>query len=224
MSPASFHKYRTVNQSNAAFGLAELLIALVCVLVLFLLIYPTIPREKGRSPRVKCTSSLKQLSLAFELWAQDHQNRFPMELPESEGGTREAALAGKLLPNLLIISNQLQSPTPLICPGDKARKPAKTFATVTTLNVSYFLNANAALTNQQHILAGDRNLALAGSILGPGLSDLTDSYAVSWTKGSESHDHAGNVALVDGSAHQVTTRGLRSLLTLGGSTNRFIIP
>jgi prepilin-type processing-associated H-X9-DG protein len=38
------------------------------------------------------------------------------------------------------------------------------------------------------------------------------------------HDGEGNVALVDGSAHQVTTHGLRSLLTATGPTNRLIIP
>ena len=202
----------------------EFLIVLVCALVLLLLIGPSMQRKKGMSPRVQCVNGLKQLSLAFNLWAHDHQNRFPMEVSQSEGGTREAALAGNLLPNLSIISNELQSPSVLICPGDKQRKPAKTFAALTTVSISYFLNADAVLTNHYYLLAGDRNLASAGSPIGSGFMELTDPYALSWTKGSDSHDHGGNVALVDGSAHQVTTKGLRDLLTAGGPTNRLIIP
>lgn len=145
-----------------------------------------------------------------------------MELSESDGGTREAALAGKLLPSLLIISNELRTPTVLICPGDNKRKPAPTFASLATINVSYLLNVDAALTNQNHIVAGDQNLALAGLPVKSGLLEITNSKDLSWTKGS--HDHGGNVALVDGSAHQITTKGLRDLLVLGEPTNRLIIP
>jgi len=218
-------KCRPQDRRSAAFTVAELLLVFAIVVIVTILAFLAKPggcRLKEKGSRVKCTSCLKQLALAYNLWAEEHQGRFPMELSESEGGTREAALAGKLLPNLLIISNELRTPALLICPSDKKRKPATTFASLTTVNVSYFLNAHVALTNQNHIVAGDRNLALAGWPVTSGLLEITNSNALSWTKGS--HDYAGNVALVDGSAHQVTSKGLRDLLLLGGATNRLIIP
>jgi competence protein ComGC len=217
-------KCRMVNQRNAAFGLTEFLIAIVCALVLVLLILPSIPREKEQSPRVKCTINLKQVALSYALWSQDNEQGFPMETPASKGGIRELALAGDLLSTVRIASNQMRTTSILLCPAEKKRKVAETFASLTTANISYFINVDAALTNQNHILAGDRNLALGGIPVRSGFLELTDPYTLSWTKGSESHDHAGNVALVDGSAHQVTTKGFRDLLTLGGPTNRLIIP
>jgi hypothetical protein len=169
-------------------------------------------------------SNLKQIALGFALWSQDHQNHFPMELPASEGGTREASMAGNAVPSFVIISNGMRTSTLLICPVDKKRKPAKDFANVATANISYFLNADAAFTNrnQNQIIAGDRNLSLARVSVKPGLLEITNPDALDWTSGH--HPHGGNVALVDGSAHQVTTKNLRDILIWSGPTNRLIIP
>jgi len=214
----------TINQRNAAFTSVEFFIVLVSACVLFWLVTSALPRRGcgAKGSRVKCTGSLKQVALAFNLWAQDNETGLPMEVFDSRGGTREAALAGQLLPNLLIISNQLRTPSILLCPEDKKRKPAITFSNLTTLNVSYFVNIDAALTNQNHIIAGDRNLAIAGSPVKPGFLHITNAADVQWANWL--HDGGGNVALVDGSAHQVTSKGLRDLLTLCGPTNRLIIP
>jgi hypothetical protein len=214
-------KCRTTGQRNAAFTWIEFLLVLVIVSVLVALILPMFARARvGRSR--PCTSHLKQVVLAFHIWAQDYETGFPMEVSESKGGTRQAALAGKLLPNLTIISNQLRTPMTLVCSSDGKRKPAQTFTDLTALNVSYFLNPDAAFANQNHIIAGDRNLALASSRVRSGHLRITNVNELQWTNWL--HAHGGNVALVDGSAHQVTTHGLRSLLTATGPTNRFIIP
>src|SRR5687768_11883844 len=87
------------SQKNPAFTLIELLVVLASVTVLLLSINFAIGRTIGK--RDPCTSNLKQLALAFSLWAHDHQNHFPTELPSSEGGTREAALEGNSLPTFL---------------------------------------------------------------------------------------------------------------------------
>jgi type II secretory pathway pseudopilin PulG len=214
-------KCRTTDQKDAAFTLIEFL--LVIVIVLVALILPMFARARVKTSRGLCTSNLKQAALAFQLWVQDYGPGFPMEVSESKGGTRQAALAGKLLPNLTILSNQMPTPSTLICPGDKKRKPAQTFTDLTALNVSYFLNPDAAFTNQNHIIAGDRNLALAASRVRSGLLHITTNVnELQWTNWL--HAHGGNVALVDGSAHQITTHGLRSLLTATGPTTRLIIP
>jgi len=216
-------KFRIIPQRNAAFTSIEFFIVLVSFVILFLLaLFNAATSCKDKGTRVKCTNNLKQLALAFNLWTQDYETGFPMEVSEAKGGTRQAALAGQLLPNLLIISNQLRTPSILLCPEDKKRKPAITFSNLTTLNVSYFVNIDAALTNQNHIIAGDRNLAIAGSPVKPGFLHITNAADVQWANWL--HDGGGNVALVDGSAHQVTSKGLRDLLTLCGPTNRLIIP
>jgi prepilin-type N-terminal cleavage/methylation domain-containing protein len=214
-------KCRIADQRKAGFNFIECLLVLVVVGVLLAFLLPMFARARAGRPR-RCTTNLKQVALGFNLWAQDYETGFPMEVSESKGGTREAALAGKLLPSLKIISNQMRAPSILICPEDRKRKPAQTFTDLTSLNVSYFLNVDAALSNQNHIIAGDRNLVLAASRVRPGLLRITNLDELQWTNWL--HAHGGNVALVDGSAHQVTTKDLRDLLTLGGPTNRLIIP
>ena len=214
-------KCHLCNQRNAAFAFIEFLVLVVSVAVLLLLFASATPRNKGTSLRVKCTGNLKQVALGYLLWAQDNQQGLPMESPTSAGGIREQALAGDLLSSVRIAADQFRTPSILICPGDKKRKPAETFANLTTASISYFLNVDAAFANQNQILTGDRSLAIAGSRVKSGLLQITNPWDVQWTNWLHGD---GNVALIDGSAHQVTSRGLRDLLTLGGPTSRLIIP
>ena len=214
-------KYQLCNQRNAAFAFIEFLVLVVSVAVLLLLFASATPRNKSQSPRVKCTVNLKQVALGYAIWAQDNQQVLPMESPTSAGGVREQALAGDLLSSVRIVADQLGTPSVLICPGDKKRKPAETFGNLTTAGISYFLNVDAAIANQNQILAGDRSLAIAGSRVKSGLLQITNAWGVQWTNWLHGE---GNVALIDGSVHQVTTKGLRDLLALGGPTSRLIIP
>ena len=208
-------------RDNAAFAFIEFLILVISLIVLLLMIAPAMRGTKGKSPRVKCTGNLKQIALAYFLWANDNAEGLPMEVPTAKGGIREAALAGDLLSVIRVASNHMRTPMILICPGEKKRKPAETFASLTTANICYFLNANAALTNQNHILAGDRNLSVTGSPVKPGPLEITNPSDVQWANWL--HEGGGNVGLVDGSAHQVTTKGLRDLLNLS-ATNHILVP
>jgi hypothetical protein len=217
-------KCRLVRHRNVAFTVLEFAVVLVTGAMLFfvvLMLTPSYHRPKGSGLRVKCTTNLKQVALSYALWSNDNEQGLPMETPASKGGIRESALAGDLLPAVRIASNQMRTPSILICPAEKKRKAAETFANLTTANISYFLNIDAAITNQNQILAGDRNLAIAGSRVKSGPLQITNAWEVQWTNWLHS---GGNVALIDGSAHQVTTKGLQDVLTAGGPTNRLIIP
>ena len=213
-----------VARPRAAFTLVELAILLVSVLLLysvFLLIKPGGCYLKEKAPRVRCMANQKQLALGFALWANEHDGKFPMETPSSAGGSREYALAGNLLSNLIVAADQIRDPRILTCPTDKKRKPAASFTNLTTADISYFLNIDALYTNQSQILLGDRNVALNGSPARPGLLPIPDPNAISWS--SDLHVKAGNVALADASVHQITTGHFGRLLATG-ITNRFIIP
>jgi prepilin-type processing-associated H-X9-DG protein len=212
-------KVESVNKQSARLTVAGALL-LLSLAVFVVLLLPALPKHK-RAPRVKCTATLKQVALGFALWANEHEMRLPMEVPTAAGGSREHALAGKLLPNIKIAANQIGNPRVLTCPSEKNRKPAETFAKLTSANISYFLNADATYLNQAQIIAGDRDVTLGGSLASPGLLPIPDPSLVDW--GSVLHDRGGNVALVDGSVHQVTRTQFRKLLEIG-STNRLIIP
>jgi hypothetical protein len=221
----SVMKCALATQQNAAFTLTEfvvLLLSVVLVFLMYLLVRPGGCHLKAKGPRVKCTGNLKQVALSYHLWCQDNEKDFPITLLASDGGTRDSALSGNIVPSYLIATNQMRTPSFLTCPADKKRKPVETFTKLTAANIGYFLNIDAAMTNQNQILAGDRNLAIAGSPVKPGPLQITNAADVQWANWL--HAGGGNVALIDGSVHQVTSRGLRDLLTLGGPTNRLIIP
>ena len=122
----------------------------------------------------------------------------------------------------MIAAREIGDPRVLACPSDERRKQAAAFASITTNNISYFLNVDAAVRNQAGIFAGDRDLTTNGSLVGPGLRAIPDPSLVDWS--SVLHKHGGNLALVDGSVHQVMVHGFRKILESTGITNRLIIP
>ena len=206
---------------NAAITLIEVLLVLVVLFILLGLFLPATTRCRARSGRISCASSLKQVGLAFRMWANEHGERFPMELTTAEGGTKESALQGLPLTSFLAISNEINNPKPFTCPDDTQRTRATMFSQLTA-NLSYFLSVDAAETNPASILSGDRNLLINGNPAS-GLVQITDPATVTW--GPKIHKHQGNIGLADGSAHQVTDQLLqKQLRTTGLATNRFAIP
>jgi prepilin-type processing-associated H-X9-DG protein len=66
------------------------------------------------------------------------------------------------------------------------------------LNISYFLNADAPITNNpsQTIFAGERDLALNRQSVKAGLLTVTTNVDLNWT--GELHPKGGNLAFLDG--------------------------
>ena len=212
-------KLRTASKQRAGLTFPEVLLVILTLAILAVVLLPAMATDKA--VRTKCTVTLKQVALGFALWANEHEGRLPMEMPVSAGGSREHALAGNLISNYIVVANQIGDPRVLICPFDKQRRPAQTFAKLATPNVSYFLNVDARYANQAHVLAGDRDITTNGKLVLPGLLALPDPSVVGWA--NVLHKDGGNVALVDASVHQVTVNQFRQVLRTG-LTNRLIIP
>lgn len=208
-------------RGRSAFTLIDLVFIVGTVLILFM-IFPLEARTKARASRIACLSNLKQIGLAFRMWAAENGHRFPMELMVAEGGTRETVRLGLPLPSYTIISNQLNNPKPLHCPDDSKRIRVATFAQLTPKNLSYFLGVDPSETNPGAILTGDRNLRINGQPTYRVLQ-TTNWSAVTW--GAGIHQRQGNIGLADGSVQQVNDSSLqRQLQASGLATNRFAIP
>jgi prepilin-type N-terminal cleavage/methylation domain-containing protein/prepilin-type processing-associated H-X9-DG protein len=198
--------------SPKAFTLIELLCVMAFIGVLASLLLPAINQGRARAQRVACINNLRQVGVAFQSFAHDHNGRFPMNVPAAAGGSQEFTLtsyqvAGEFFfsfRHFQALSNDLVAPRLLICPAD-TRLPATNFAALKNENLSYFANLKADYSRPNSLLAGDRNLTNDYEA-GATLARLANIRAWRWT--SELHRFKGNVLFSDGHVEETSGRAL----------------
>ena len=196
--------------------LAVTLIALLAFLI------PQMVREKRRTA---CKKNLVAIAVAFKTWSLDSRDRYSTEAPLAEGGTLELINSGQIFVHFrTLITNNLLSPNALVCPADSKKKRAEKFSVgFSDENVSYFIGADADDSFPQVFLAGDRNFAIGGVPLRPGLTVTTTNSALSWTRAI--HHSFGNILLSDGSVQFLNSAQLKmAVQSQGIATNRLLIP
>jgi len=205
------------NRSHrGGFTLIELLVVIGIVIILAALLLPALSRAKECARRVKCLSNLKQTSLAFRLFAQEHDGHYPWHIPEVDGGTF-GPIAVDGWRHFSVASNEIDTPKVLICPSDRESKAnAIDWANgpdgfINPANrgyaLSYFVGLDAYEMVPMTLVVGDRNLE--GGTLGncasvspsPGIvATLLEAgnTAIRW--GANIHGGVGSFAHADGSA------------------------
>lgn len=219
--PAGGEPPRT--KSAWAFTLTELLITIACVVLVVALLLPALARSRARPKRISCTNHMKQIGLAFRVWAIDHNDLMPMQVSVTNGGTMELAASGAVFPHFQFTSNVLSTPKILLCPSDKNRTWATRFTVdLTDKNLSYFLNIDSVDGEGSSLLCGDRNITNRASV-GGRLVNLTKETAIAWTK--ELHTNQGNLCFGDGSVQGFSNRRVSEVLQIpAGVTNRLAVP
>jgi prepilin-type N-terminal cleavage/methylation domain-containing protein len=135
---------------TAAFTLPELLVIMAVILIMYVVVLPSLSDRRTDRGRIKCVNNLKNVSLAFRIFATDNNDQFPFELSSTNGGTRELHANGDPFAAFQVLSNELSTPKIAICPRD-TRHEATNWTKFSNQNVSYFLNTNAAESNPNRL-------------------------------------------------------------------------
>jgi len=217
-------KPRRSNQRNQAMTLTEVFVVIVVLAVLAAMFFPALLPPKRISSHVSCITNLKEIGLAFEMWAGDHNDKYPMEISVANGGTMELAATGDVIATFQIISNELSTPKILFCPADTIHTITNFFGVnFTAKNISYFVGLDADTNRSKVFFSGDDNFAVGGIPVKSGLLKLPTNAPVTWT--AARHKFTGFIVLADGSARHTDDKLLvQELIETGVATNRLAIP
>ena len=227
------------------FTRADLLVTIVTLVALTYLIVQFIFISQQRRPmrhrvmKISCSNNLRQVGLAFRIWAADNGEKFPMQVSVTNGGSMELAGKGSTYSVFIVMTNILNTPKILFCPWDNNRQRfmADVFASSNpqnqggsefffspSNNISYFVGLDANSGKPQQILSGDDHFQVAGKTPTPGLFLLSTNALIKWKSGRHGDEQA-NIVFADGSLLSVTNSGFRAVLAKTGiATNRLALP
>lgn len=214
-------------------SLLEVVVVVGLLGLLVMMLLPALTTCKAPASRIKCANNLKQIALAYKVFANDHDDKFPFLVTNSlaYGNVTQTWL------HFQAMSNELGSAKILLCAADRERLNDMTadFLTGPTASalslsskgnraVSFTASLDADSTMPNVILSSDRHL-LTNSTNVSGRLFLANTNVTSYVWTKNQHDGAGNYALSDGSVQQVPSSYLTIQIRAQEiATNRLLLP
>ena len=217
--------------------MVEAIVVVAVVAILFAMVLPALVSKNVRIQRISCVNNLKQVGLAYLIWANDHNGKFPMAMSTNNGGTLELITDTDAWKTYLAMSNEIYSPKVLFCPQNAERsRAATTFSDDLKLHISYFIGLDATVDSPNALLSGDDHFSIKGLPVRSVVMAMPSNTPIAWNSSRhvevETHfwvfstkTNFGNIGFGDGSVQPVNNSELPNLiLQTGLATNRLAIP
>jgi len=203
-------KPHVFNHKTAALTREEVLVVIVVLAILVGVVLLSLrqPRDWAKEDWRKttwCVNNLKQVGLANRLWEGDNNDKYPMQVSMTNGGSMESVAVGNVVTTFQVMSNELSTPKLVLCPQDLNRDYATNFtADFNNSRISYFVAVDADKNSPQTLLSGDANFAIGGVPIKSGLLKFYSNAPIAWS--AARHKYSGNILLADGSVQSLRKR------------------
>jgi competence protein ComGC len=224
-------------QTNRAMTLVEAVVVILITGALIMLLLPSFSHSCNKCQKISCSNNLKQLGLAMKIWAGDNDNKPPMEVSATNGGSMELMDTPDAWKTFQVMSNELSTPKVIFCPEDSTHSGyATNWGDDLKHKISYFINVDANDTNATMLVSGDDNFRLNQTSIPPGRFDVAATAPLEWDRSRHliqtnyawffpAKFNSGNLLLGDGSVQMTSNSTLTNYLTQTGlATNRLFIP